>query len=144
MHRLAPLLLAVCAGCVTFNPGLYSHGFATPLPPPQKQGEPAPPVPAANPVPKNAETVLAGRELYETYCAECHGVQGKGDGETATELGVHPANLTKVAGKKTDGQLWAQIAYGKADMPSWREVLSDEDLWFLVNYIQSLGLATKE
>ena len=35
-----------------------------------------------------------GAELYESLCAGCHGVSGKGDGVIAGELPVAPADLT--------------------------------------------------
>jgi mono/diheme cytochrome c family protein len=46
---------------------------------------------------------LTGNEMYKTWCATCHGVIGRGDGPTASELKTHPADLTRLA-KKNGGK----------------------------------------
>src|ERR1700730_7274741 len=46
-----------------------------------------------NPLTSNAATVDAGRELYLTHCASCHGKKGKGDGGQALGGGT-PSDLT--------------------------------------------------
>jgi mono/diheme cytochrome c family protein len=37
---------------------------------------------------------LAGRDLFEFYCASCHGRDGKGRGHVAAALKTPPADLT--------------------------------------------------
>src|SRR6476620_3066451 len=46
-----------------------------------------------NPLPKDAESVEAGRKLYQRHCAGCHGPGGKGDGGLALSGGT-PSDLT--------------------------------------------------
>jgi mono/diheme cytochrome c family protein len=41
-----------------------------------------------------AQNGAEGKKLYATYCVECHGDQGKGDGAVASLLPAKPANLT--------------------------------------------------
>ncbi|HEY2386533.1 MAG TPA: c-type cytochrome [Candidatus Binatia bacterium] len=41
--------------------------------------------------------VARGAVLYATYCAGCHGRDGRGDGPVAGELGLHAANLREPA-----------------------------------------------
>ena len=36
----------------------------------------------------------AGKALYETHCASCHGLAGKGDGAAASGLNPPPSDLT--------------------------------------------------
>src|SRR3972149_3515611 len=40
------------------------------------------------------EVVAQGQTLYQDSCAECHGLDGQGDGPKAGELGVPPTNFT--------------------------------------------------
>ena len=43
----------------------------------------------------------SGAEMYNAYCAACHGATGKGDGPAATALKTPPTNLTTLAAKTT-------------------------------------------
>src|ERR1700687_4909481 len=43
----------------------------------------------------------SGEEMYKTYCAVCHGTDGKGGGPAASALKVAPADLTQLS--KTNG-----------------------------------------
>ena len=73
-----------------------------------------------------------GKISYKTYCMNCHGVEGKGDGYLADSLQKKPTDLTVLA-KKSDGaypveQVWASIdgreeikAHGSREMPVWGE-----------------------
>src|SRR5579872_6875481 len=48
-------------------------------------------------------SAASGEEMFNTYCAVCHGTGGKGDGPAATEFKIPPANLTLLA-QKHDGK----------------------------------------
>ena len=48
---------------------------------------------------------VSGEEMFNTYCAVCHGKGGKGDGPAASEFKIPPANLTLLA-KNHDNKLW--------------------------------------
>ena len=52
----------------------------------------------------NDDPVSEGRVLFEAYCAVCHGADGKGDGPSATQLSIRPADLTEIA-ERRDG-IW--------------------------------------
>jgi len=74
--------------------------------------------------------VLSGGDEYRRYCAQCHGVQGKGDGPMAAALKVPPTDLTQLS-KKNGGQFPFQMVYdaisgkdvvaahGTSDMPAF-------------------------
>lgn len=51
-----------------------------------------PPAPAAPPA--QSPDVRAGRALYVTHCAACHGQSGRGDGASAVGFATKPADLT--------------------------------------------------
>ena len=49
---------------------------------------------------KNPDVVItsvAGQDLFEFYCASCHGRDGKGNGRVAPALKVPPPDLTRLA-----------------------------------------------
>ncbi len=48
-----------------------------------------------------------GQMLYMENCASCHGVTGRGDGPSATDLMTPPADLTKIAARR-DG-IWPML-----------------------------------
>ena len=76
----------------------------------------------------------SGSEMFHSYCAPCHGADGKGDGPAATSLKNPPANLTQLA-KKNGGRFPADHvttvlrngvsgAHGSSDMPIWGPLFS--------------------
>jgi len=54
--------------------------------------------------------VLSGADEYRRYCAQCHGMSGKGDGPVAGELKVPPQDLTLLS-KDNGGQFPFQRVY---------------------------------
>lgn len=82
-----------------------------------------------------------GREIYQTHCLECHGVQGHGDGPRATMLAPRPGNLISAAtSSKTDDELLAIITKGvpRTSMQGWNDRLSLDDRRNALAYIRSL------
>jgi mono/diheme cytochrome c family protein len=73
---------------------------------------------------------FSGTEMYRTWCASCHGAQGKGDGPAAAALKKPPADLTRLA-KRNGGKFptekvrdyidgtKAVAAHGSREMPVW-------------------------
>jgi mono/diheme cytochrome c family protein len=72
----------------------------------------------------------SGAEMYKTYCAVCHGTDGKGDGPAASALKARPTDLTQLSknsgGKFPALKVTAAIrgegdvaAHGSKDMPVW-------------------------
>lgn len=76
---------------------------------------------------------ISGKQLYSSYCALCHGSDGKGGGPFSPQLKTWPPDLTQLA-KKNHGvfpQLHVEAAidgefgkpsHGSADMPIWGPV----------------------
>jgi len=94
-----------------------------------------------NPEPKDAESIEAGKKLYQRYCAACHGPNGKGDGGMALS-GGEPSDLTddKWDHGSTDGEIFVAIRDGvSADMLAYKEKLTEKQIWQVVNYIRSIG-----
>ncbi len=93
-----------------------------------------------NPIPATQENLAAGEQLFSDNCVLCHGEKGVGDGPGAKTIKVKPANFTdpKVQAEP-DGALFWKMSNGRGPMPAWKDVLTDEERWKLVNYIRKLG-----
>jgi mono/diheme cytochrome c family protein len=65
--------------------------------------------------------MYSGPELYETFCASCHGRSGHGDGPVAPLLKAHVPDLTLIAARR-GGKFPADEVYryidGQADTPT--------------------------
>jgi mono/diheme cytochrome c family protein len=74
---------------------------------------------------------LEGEQLFRSYCAACHGVDGKGTGPAASALKTPPADLTSIAARNggtfprdrivryvANGEP-AVAAHGSKEMPIW-------------------------
>lgn len=91
-----------------------------------------------NPIAPTDASVEQGKQLFQIYCALCHGRDAKGDGPIATKF-VPPPNLTlEIFRQRTDGFLYATIRDGGALMPPQGEALSPRERWDIVNYLRHL------
>ena len=115
-----------------------------------------------NPIPPTAESIERGKQVYRINCAVCHGNSGDGQGimgsvpslARLSELDSAQAKeylsnfLSQSAeidfdyiGSQADGVIFDTISYGFTNvdhmvMPSFRDALSPEERWDLVNYIK--------
>jgi mono/diheme cytochrome c family protein len=72
-----------------------------------------------------------GREVFRSYCAACHGEDGRGHGPAATALKIRPADLTLIAMRNSGAFPRDRIvrrltngdpstpAHGSKEMPVW-------------------------
>ena len=78
-------------------------------------------------------SAASGKEMFTSYCASCHGKDGKGDGPAASSLKSAPADLTTLAkrnGGKYPSDRVASVLRGQAslaphgdqEMPVWGPV----------------------
>jgi mono/diheme cytochrome c family protein len=120
---------------------------------------PAQQKPVVKQTPIKQTSPASGKEMYVSYCAPCHGVDGKGGGPAASAMKMPPTDLTQLA-KKHDGKYPANSvastlkfgsgpsAHGSADMPVWGPLFQSLDKFHetavqqrisnLVNYIETL------
>jgi mono/diheme cytochrome c family protein len=127
------LILVLCSGMII-------AGFPKAVQSYEESDWEAPPEAAerTNPVPKDEASIERGKQLYQKHCAICHGTAGRGDGPGAGRLNPKPTDLTKVAGRHSDGDIAWKIAKGRGPMPGWEKKLSENDIWDLTNFTQSL------
>jgi mono/diheme cytochrome c family protein len=95
----------------------------------------------SNPIPRSAESIARGRQLFEVNCAVCHGAEGRGDGAVAASLPQHPEDLSRIAPPPIfpDGVVAYRIANGVNIMPAFKATLSENEIWDLLNFIRSLA-----
>jgi mono/diheme cytochrome c family protein len=94
---------------------------------------------AAESVAADTASVSRGAQLFQQYCTECHGRDGRAQVDVisdATDLTDTEAYYSGFTGQ----DIFNSIANGAGvAMPAWRSQLgSDEAVWDLVHFIQSL------
>ena len=98
----------------------------------------------SNPLPRTAENVSAGRQLYEQNCGACHGLKGLGDGPAGKSLNPPAASLIGLRRMPMigDGYLDWTIAEGGVPvgsaMPPFKNVLKSNDIWKVILFLQTL------
>ncbi|MDP9339215.1 MAG: c-type cytochrome [Acidobacteriota bacterium] len=135
-------LLACCAlaigGCRVSKPGAMETKMATEVKHKMTVGGKN----IANPVSATAESIADGQEHFGHHCAICHGLDGQATGVPFAEKMSPPVpslNSTDVQEYK-DGQLKWIIENGinPSGMPSWKGILSNEEMWKIVNFMRHL------
>ena len=91
-----------------------------------------------NPIKSDLASLGRGKQSYFQNCSSCHGATALGDGPTGAMLNPKPTNLVSMAGAHPDGDFAWKIANGRGQMPAWKTVLKENQIWDLVNYIQAL------
>ena len=78
-----------------------------------------------------------GKELYDIYCAICHGATGNGKGKLVERekfLGV-PSYADR---QITDGSIFHVITYGLNSMGSHASQISTKERWLIADYVLKL------
>ncbi len=98
-------------------------------------------VPAADSGKKMPSGINAadGKGLWGTNCKSCHGVKGQGDGPKAEKIDITCGDFsTKEYQSKSDGDMFYYTKIGRKPMPSYKEKLSDTEIWQLVAYMRTM------
>jgi mono/diheme cytochrome c family protein len=118
----------------------------------------AAPVPAQQRPPLLIES-MTGRDLFQFYCATCHGQDARGAGPVAAVLKIPPADLTTIARRRGGRFPRAEVvgfvadgpatipAHGSTAMPIWGPIFRALDpsdtrarirIENLVSYLESI------
>jgi mono/diheme cytochrome c family protein len=110
-----------------------------PAKPPADYKIPAEDAQKQNPVKPTPESVAKGKKTFAIDCAMCHGDDGDGKGDLATDLkNVTDFTAADALKDRTDGELFYILRKGKGEMPPEGDRAKNDDIWNLVNYIRSL------
>ncbi len=95
------------------------------------------------PIPVTAALARTGRRRFETVCAPCHGLLGDGDGPVARHMVLRrpPSLLTDTMRATPAGRFYRTIEEGYGLMPSYASLLSPEERWAVVAYLDALRLS---
>ncbi|MBK7628746.1 MAG: cytochrome c [Bacteroidales bacterium] len=86
-----------------------------------------------NPVEINPRNISVGKSVYINSCAACHGAKADGKGLLAS------ADLiSDTVQNQTDGTIFYKIKSGRNKMPPFKGILSDNEIWSVINYLRIL------
>jgi mono/diheme cytochrome c family protein len=93
-----------------------------------------------NPISADASSIAAGKMIYRQHCVKCHGETGNGN-TRYSKWNTKPADLTDSnrMNKMTDGELFWKISAGRRPMPAFRNKLTEQQRWQVVNYIRTFA-----
>ncbi len=91
-----------------------------------------------NPVPPTAESVAAGKTLFETNCLICHGQTSVERGPVGKKLVPPPPGLDPVMVKGlSDSTIFKAVTFGFGRMPVFQDKLTPQERWNLVNFLRT-------
>jgi mono/diheme cytochrome c family protein len=117
------------------------------------------------PKPPAAVAVVSGAYAFRTYCASCHGTDGRGEGPLTDSLRFHPPDLTLIA-KRHGGEFPTEKVvrivdgrnpvkgHGGPDMPIWGDAFRNAETGYddatarakirgVVDYLKTLQAPAK-
>ena len=84
----------------------------------------------------DAASASQGEAIYNKNCASCHGNPGKGN--SLKSLSPVPPDLSSAKSQElTDGELFYILSTGRMVMPSFKNVLSEDERWRVISFIRS-------
>lgn len=103
-------------------------------------------------IPVSKAPVNNGEQMYVSYCAPCHGVDGRGNGPVAAALKTQPTNLAALSrnhgGKFPSTHIVSVLqfgtthpAHGSAEMPLWGPALGSVDSAPSENDVRALRIS---
>jgi len=125
MRRASMVLLVVFAAVFGVSPAVA-------------QEPKAPKPPAAGAAPDSPVASVSGAYSFRTYCASCHGVDGRGEGPLTDSLRFTPPDLTLIA-KRNGGEFPTEKVvrivdgrnpvkgHGGPDMPIWGDAFRNAE-----------------
>jgi cytochrome c oxidase cbb3-type subunit I/II len=101
------------------------------------------------PIAGTQQDFQSGQSIFNLYCAQCHGEDGQGDGPASSKtpggyIIPEPANFTESGGDFIyyGRYVWkVQQGVETTNMPPWKYVMTDNEVYQLVFYVQSFSTA---
>lgn len=93
-----------------------------------------------NPISASEEATIEGGLVYKKYCRSCHGRDGDGKGVEAATLKTTVNDFTNpLFLEQSDGSMFWKISEGRNDMQSFKDILSEEEIWKVILYVKTFG-----
>ncbi len=87
----------------------------------------------------DATAIAAGKAIWGTNCKSCHGIKGLGDGSKAEKIDISCGDFSsKEFQSLSDGDMFYKTKIGRKPMPSFKEKLSDTELWQVVAFMRTM------
>jgi len=100
-----------------------------------------------NPLNLTEKSIAEGKVLYTSFCAHCHGKEGKGEGSIQNAIyGAVPSYLDETPNRRlgksmkelTEGHIYHTIVHGLNAMGPHSSLIRENDRWKIVAYVQTL------
>ncbi len=97
----------------------------------------------APPPPVTRALLDLGRARFDAYCGVCHGVDGTGESVVATKMALRPPPSLVDAERRgySRERLFQVATQGYGLMAGYADLLSHEERWAVVSYLQALQLS---
>lgn len=82
--------------------------------------------------------IQRGKKIYMTNCYSCHGIDAKGHGPGSVDLKDKPKDLTQIVKEVPNFKFFMLVSRWQAKMPGWVNVLSENELDDIQEYIRYL------
>ena len=89
-----------------------------------------------NPVPFSEESLARGKEVYDDKCVACHGDHREGLKAEDTGLSKNTPNLQQRLATHSEGDFFWKIQAGRNDMPAFKDELTEQEIWDVINYLK--------
>ncbi len=76
----------------------------------------------------------AGREIYTSFCEECHGEDGRSQILDAADLSDQ-----RFMAAQSPSTLYLSVTRGRGSMPAWQARLSQDERWMVIEYLRTLS-----
>lgn len=81
-----------------------------------------------------AERLTIGRQIYSSFCEECHGQDGRSQILNAADLSDQ-----RFIAHLSPSDLYLSITRGRGSMPAWQARLSQDERWMVAEYIRTFS-----
>ena len=88
-------------------------------------------------VPETRPSASNGKAVYDEHCLKCHGETGSGEGEDANDFKnqMKDFNDQSFMREEDPAEFFEKVKKGDKPMPSFKDKLSDQEIWDAVFYI---------
>ena len=87
-------------------------------------------------------TRKSGEKLFAVNCMSCHGTPGKGNYLKLVPPPGDPA--TDKIQRNKDGEIFYKVTEGRGQMPSFKSVLTSNEIWNIISFLRSFNSTYKQ